>query len=68
MPDPIDLHAQVTATQPDIFQQLRHPNALVSFKAKGRIERCFGTLQDRLVKGLRQVDAKTAEEANRYLE
>ena len=37
-------------------------------QAKGRIERCFGTLQDRLVKGLRQVDAKTAEEANRYLE
>src|ERR1039458_8591034 len=37
-------------------------------QAQGRIERCFGTLQDRLVKGLRQVDAKTTEEANRYLE
>ena len=32
-------------------------------QAKGRIERCFGTLQDRLVKGLR----KTQEDANQYL-
>ena len=37
-------------------------------QAKGRIERCFGTLQDRLVKGLRVAGAKTLEEANRYLE
>lgn len=37
-------------------------------QAKGRIERCFGTLQDRLVKGLRRARAKTLEEANRYLE
>jgi hypothetical protein len=37
-------------------------------QAKGRIERCFATLQDRLVKGLRRAGAATAEEANRYLE
>lgn len=37
-------------------------------QAKGRIERCFSTLQDRLVKGLRQAGAKSLEEANRYLE
>lgn len=37
-------------------------------QAKGRVERCFGTLQDRLVKGLRRAGAKTLEEANAYLE
>ena len=37
-------------------------------QAKGRVERCFGTLQDRLVKGLRVAGARTVEEANAYLE
>jgi hypothetical protein len=37
-------------------------------QAKGRVERCFGTLQDRLVKGLRKAAANTREQANRYLE
>lgn len=37
-------------------------------QAKGRVERCFGTLQDRLVKGLRKAGAATIEQANRYLE
>ena len=37
-------------------------------QAKGRIERCFGTLQDRLVKGLRVAGARTLQEANAYLE
>ena len=37
-------------------------------QAKGRSERCFGTLQDRLVKGLRKAGARTPEEANQYLE
>lgn len=37
-------------------------------QAKGRIERSFGTLQDRLVKGLRRSGASSLEEANRYLE
>lgn len=42
--------------------------AAYSPQAKGRIERSFGTLQDRLVKGLRRAGAKTLEEANAYLE
>jgi len=37
-------------------------------QAKGRIERFFGTAQDRLVKGLRQHRVSTLAEANRYLE
>ena len=36
-------------------------------QAKGRVERSFGTAQDRLVKGLRVAGAATLEEANRYL-
>lgn len=37
-------------------------------QAKGRLERNFGTAQDRLVKGMRVAGVKTLEEANRYLE
>jgi predicted DNA-binding protein (UPF0251 family) len=37
-------------------------------QAKGRVERCFGTLQNRLVKGLRKAGAGTLGEANQYLE
>jgi hypothetical protein len=37
-------------------------------QAKGRVERSFGTAQDRLVKGLRVAGANTLEEANAYLE
>ena len=37
-------------------------------QAKGRVERSHGTDQDRLVKGLRRVQAATLEEANEYLE
>jgi hypothetical protein len=37
-------------------------------QAKGRVERSFGTAQDRLVKGLRVARAYTIDEANRYLE
>jgi hypothetical protein len=36
-------------------------------QAKGRVERCFGTLQDRLVKGLRMCGASTVAEANAYI-
>lgn len=36
-------------------------------QAKGRIERLFGTLQDRLVSELRLADARTLEEANKVL-
>ncbi len=37
-------------------------------QAKGRVERLWGTLQDRLVSELRLVGARTAVEANRVLE
>ena len=37
-------------------------------QAKGRVERSFGTAQDRLVKGLRVARARTIEEANAYLQ
>lgn len=37
-------------------------------QAKGRIERLFGTFQDRLVKELRLAKVKTKDEANRVLE
>jgi len=37
-------------------------------QAKGRIERLFGTYQDRLIKELRLAGAKTREEANAFLE
>ena len=36
-------------------------------QAKGRIERAFGTLQDRLVKEMRVAGVRTLEEANRFL-
>ncbi len=37
-------------------------------QAKGRIERFFGTAQDRLVKGMRKAGVRTLPEANQYLE
>ena len=37
-------------------------------QAKGRVERSFGTAQDRLVKGLKVAGVKTLEQANQYLE
>jgi transposase-like protein len=40
----------------------------LSPQAKGRVERLWGTLQDRLVSELRLVGASTAAEANRVLE
>jgi transposase len=37
-------------------------------QAKGRVERSFGTAQDRLVKGLRVAKVSTIEAANQFLE
>jgi hypothetical protein len=42
--------------------------AAYSPQAKGRIERLFETLQDRLIKELRIADIRSAEQANRFLE
>lgn len=39
-----------------------------SAQAKGRVERNFGTAQDRLVKGMRVAGVKTIEQANQYLD
>lgn len=36
-------------------------------EAKGRIERLFGTLQDRMVKEMRLADTKTLNDANRFI-
>jgi hypothetical protein len=36
-------------------------------QAKGRVERCWGTLQDRLVKELRRAGARNLDEANQTL-
>ena len=36
-------------------------------QAKGRLERFFGTAQERLVKGLRKTAARTVADGNRYL-
>lgn len=51
------------------LQELGIPwQAAHSPQAKGRVERNFGTAQDRLVKGMRVAGIKTIEQANRYLE
>lgn len=47
--------------------QIEHITAY-SPQAKGRVERCFGTLQDRLVKAMRQAGIAAIDEANAYLE
>ena len=39
-----------------------------SAEAKGRVERLFGTLQDRLIKEMRLVKVKTIEQANEFLD
>jgi len=44
------------------------PQDCGSPQAKGRIERLFGTLQDRLVKEMRLQQMATLEQANRFLE
>jgi hypothetical protein len=40
----------------------------LSPQAKGRVERLFGTLQDRLIKEMRVTGVTSLEEANRFLE
>lgn len=60
-------------SQPTQFGRLLEELGIGSVKAhspqaKGRVERLFETLQDRLVKALRQAEAQSVEEANRVLE
>ena len=40
----------------------------LSPQAKGRIERCFGTLQDRLLRGMRVAQICSLDAANRFLD
>jgi transposase len=66
-------HRQAPEQQPtQIGRVLRELDiewiAAHSPQAKGRVERFFGTAQDRLVKGLRKVQACNREQANRYLD
>lgn len=49
----------------DLNTKIIHAN---SPQAKGRIERLFNTLQDRLVKELRLANISTIEKANRFVE
>jgi len=67
------LHKEIEPLPPtQIGRAFRELNivwiAAHSPQAKGRVERSFGTAQDRLVKGLRVAGARTLEQANRYLE
>jgi len=66
-------HRQAPAQQPtQIGRALAELDiewiAAHSPQAKGRVERFFGTAQDRLVKGLRKVGVCNLEQANRYLQ
>jgi hypothetical protein len=66
-------HRQAPAQQPtQIGRALKELDiewiAAHSPQAKGRVERFFGTAQDRLVKGLRKVQACNLEQANGYLQ
>ncbi len=59
-----DPQSQFERALAELGVQVIHAN---SPQAKGRIERLFKTLQDRLVKEMRLAHIKTPEEANRFL-
>jgi len=65
-------HLLTDEATPQWKQALQDCNVKVTYalspQAKGRIERLFGTLQDRLVKEMRLRGIRTIEEANRFLE
>jgi Helix-turn-helix domain len=58
-------HTQFERAAKELGVKVMHAH---SPQAKGRIERAFGTLQDRLVKEMRLKGITTKEEANHYLE
>ena len=58
-------HTQFERAAGELGVKIKHAH---SPQAKGRIERAFGTLQDRLVKEMRLKGIATKEEANDYLE
>lgn len=67
------LHVNVAPEQEDthIERALKELNITLilanSPQAKGRVERLFGTLQDRLIKEMRLAGIKNYEEANKFL-
>lgn len=63
--DPECLTQFERAMKEDLNIKVIHAN---SPQARGRAERLFGTLQDRLVKELRLAKISTIEEANKFLE
>lgn len=63
----VDNSEMLTQFQRALNQLGIKPIVAHSPEAKGRIERMFGTLQDRLVKELRLANIKTIDEANKFL-
>lgn len=63
--DPVDTSSVIRAALGELNIELILAH---SPQAKGRVERNFGTSQDRLVKELRVLGISTLDEANRYLE
>jgi len=61
----IEPMSQFERAMKELEVEVRHAH---SPQAKGRIERLFGTLQDRLVKEMRLRGISTIEEANRFLQ
>lgn len=64
----VDNKDMLTQFQRAMHQVGINPITAHSPEAKGRIERLFQTLQDRLVKELRLANITTREEANKFLE
>jgi hypothetical protein len=66
-PSAVDNKELMTQFQRAMNQVGVEPITAHSPQAKGRVERVFGTLQDRLVKEMRLAGISTMEEANKFL-
>lgn len=64
----VDNHELKTQFERAMNQAGIKPITAHSPEAKGRVERIFGTLQDRLVKEMRLAGISTIKEANKFLE
>ena len=64
----VDNHELMTQFERAMQNIAIHLISAHSPQAKGRIERLFGTLQDRLVKEMRLENINTPEEGNKFLE
>lgn len=63
-----DNHELKTQFERAVYELHIEPITAHSPEAKGRVERLFGTLQDRLTKELRLAGISTIDEANRFLQ